>query len=83
MAGMFKVTPLQFALMDAAGSAIWSGAFLLTGWWFRDQLELVAAFLAQLGSGLTLPNPRVGAVLVRALPLGATREAREGGPMAL
>lgn len=52
MAGMFKVTPLKFLVMDGAGSFLWSGTFLLTGWWFRDQLELAAAMLARLGSGL-------------------------------
>jgi rhodanese-related sulfurtransferase len=52
MAGMFKVTPLRFLGMDTAGAVLWSGAYLLAGWIFRNQLELVAALLAQLGSGL-------------------------------
>jgi membrane protein DedA with SNARE-associated domain/rhodanese-related sulfurtransferase len=52
MAGMFKVTPLRFLAMDAAGSVLWSGTFILTGWLFRDQLEVVAYYLARLGSGL-------------------------------
>lgn len=52
MAGMFKVAPWKFAAMDAAGSLLWSGAFLATGWWFRGQLEMAAAMLARLGSGL-------------------------------
>jgi len=52
MAGMFKVTPWKFLGMDTAGSVLWSGTFIVLGWWFRDQLELVAFFLARLGSGL-------------------------------
>ncbi len=52
MAGMFRVSPWMFLAMDAAGSILWSGTFILLGWWFRGQLELVAYFLARLGSGL-------------------------------
>jgi membrane protein DedA with SNARE-associated domain/rhodanese-related sulfurtransferase len=52
MAGMFKVAPWKFIGMDTAGAILWSGAYLLVGWIFRDQLELVAAMLARLGSGL-------------------------------
>jgi membrane protein DedA with SNARE-associated domain/rhodanese-related sulfurtransferase len=52
MAGMFKVSPWLFLAMDTAGSVLWSGAFLIAGWIFRDQLEMVAALLARLGSGL-------------------------------
>ena len=52
MAGMFKVTPWRFLGMDTAGAVLWSGAYLIVGWMFRDQLELVATLLARLGSGL-------------------------------
>jgi membrane protein DedA with SNARE-associated domain/rhodanese-related sulfurtransferase len=52
MAGMFKVTIWRFLGMDTAGAVLWSGAYLVVGWIFRDQLELVAALLARLGSGL-------------------------------
>lgn len=52
MAGMFKVNPWKFLVMDTGGALLWSGAYLLAGWWFRDQLELLAAFLSRLGSGL-------------------------------
>ena len=52
MAGMFKVAPWKFVALDAAGSVLWSGAFLVTGWVFRGQLEVVASFLATMGSGL-------------------------------
>ena len=52
MAGMFKVNPWKFIAMDTAGSVLWSGAYLIVGWCFRDQLELAALLLAKLGSGL-------------------------------
>jgi membrane protein DedA with SNARE-associated domain len=52
MAGMFKVKPWKFLLMDAAGSFLWSGAYLITGWFLRDQLEVAAFYLARLGSSL-------------------------------
>jgi membrane protein DedA with SNARE-associated domain/rhodanese-related sulfurtransferase len=52
MAGMFKVKPWKFLTMDSAGAVLWSGAYLLAGWVFRDQLEVVADLLARLGSSL-------------------------------
>lgn len=52
MAGMFKVAPWKFLIMDAGGAFLWSGAYLTVGWLFRDQLELVAMYLERLGSGL-------------------------------
>ena len=52
MAGMFKVTPLKFLGMDTGGAILWSGAYLIVGWIFRDQLELAADLLARLGSRL-------------------------------
>ncbi len=52
MAGMYKVTPARFILLDGAGAMLWSGAFLLTGIAFRGQLELVLVWLTRLGSGL-------------------------------
>jgi membrane protein DedA with SNARE-associated domain/rhodanese-related sulfurtransferase len=62
MAGMFKVTPWRFLGMDSAGAFLWSGAYLMVGWIFRDQLEVVADLLGRLGSGLI-------AVLVGAIAL--------------
>jgi membrane protein DedA with SNARE-associated domain/rhodanese-related sulfurtransferase len=52
MAGMFKVAPWKFLAMDMVGATLWSGAYLMVGWIFRDQLELAADYLARLGSGL-------------------------------
>lgn len=52
MAGMFKVNPCLFLAMDAVGATLWSGVYLILGWWFRNQLEDVAFYLERLGSGL-------------------------------
>jgi membrane protein DedA with SNARE-associated domain/rhodanese-related sulfurtransferase len=54
MAGMFKVAPWRFLAMDAAGGMLWSGAYLLVGWLFRNQLEIAAFYLERLGSGLVV-----------------------------
>lgn len=62
MAGMFKVTAWKFLGMDTGGALLWSGAYLIVGWIFRDQLELAAAMLARLGSGLIVLL--VGAVVL-------------------
>ena len=52
MAGMFKLAPWKFGFLDAAGAALWAGAFAAIGWWFRTQLEILAIYLERLGSGL-------------------------------
>jgi len=52
MAGMYKLAPWKFALLDAAGAALWAGAFMTVGWWFRTQLEVLAFYLERFGSGL-------------------------------
>jgi len=52
MAGMFKLEPWKFVLLDGAGALVWAGSFAAVGWWFRTQLELLAVNLERLGSGL-------------------------------
>jgi membrane protein DedA with SNARE-associated domain/rhodanese-related sulfurtransferase len=52
MAGMFKVNPWKFLAMDSVGAFLWSGAYLMAGWFLRDQLEVAAVYLERLGSGL-------------------------------
>ena len=54
MAGMFKLAPWKFLLLDGAGALLWAGGFAAVGWWFRTQLQSVAVYLARLGSGLGL-----------------------------
>ena len=51
IAGMFKLATWKFALLDGAGAALWAGSFALVGWWFREQLEVLAIYLERFGSG--------------------------------
>jgi membrane protein DedA with SNARE-associated domain/rhodanese-related sulfurtransferase len=62
MAGMFNVGPRIFIALDAAGAGLWAGAFMLAGWLFRDQMELIASLMDKLGFWL-------GAVLISILVL--------------
>ncbi len=50
MAGMFKLAPWKFILLDGGGAAVWAGSFVGVGWWFRTQLEDVALYLQRFGS---------------------------------
>ena len=52
MAGMYKLAPWKFALLDAAGAALWASAYITVGWYFRTQLEVLAFYLERFGSGL-------------------------------
>jgi membrane protein DedA with SNARE-associated domain/rhodanese-related sulfurtransferase len=52
MAGMYKLAPWKFALLDATGATLWAAAYLTVGWWFRTQLEVLAFYLERLGSGV-------------------------------
>jgi rhodanese-related sulfurtransferase len=58
---MYKLAPWKFALLDTAGAALWAGAYITIGWWFRTQLELLAFDLERFGSGLGIA---VASVLV-------------------
>jgi membrane protein DedA with SNARE-associated domain/rhodanese-related sulfurtransferase len=62
MAGMFNVGPWTFIALDAAGAGLWAGTFMLAGWLFRDQMELIASLMAKLGFWL-------GAALIAVLVL--------------
>lgn len=54
LAGYSKTPYLRFALYDAAGCFIWSGAYLLVGYLFSEQLETVVGYAARMGSNLLL-----------------------------
>jgi membrane protein DedA with SNARE-associated domain len=54
LAGHSKTSRLRFALYDVAGAAIWSGAYLATGYLFSQQLERVVAYTSRLGFNLLL-----------------------------
>ena len=73
MAGMFNVTPWRFIALDAAGAGLWAGAFMLAGWLFRDQMELIASLIAKLGLWL---GAALILVLVLYIALKYVRRAR-------
>lgn len=52
LAGMFRMRFPRFLAWDAAGAALWVGAFGGLGWLFSDQLERVAQWALKLGEGL-------------------------------
>jgi membrane protein DedA with SNARE-associated domain len=54
LAGHSKTSYLRFALLDAAGCLIWSGAYLVVGYLFSEQLETVVGLAARMGSNLVL-----------------------------
>jgi membrane protein DedA with SNARE-associated domain/rhodanese-related sulfurtransferase len=54
MAGMMKVPPWRFLLLDAGGALVWSGTFVAIGWLFRTELEILGDAMARLGAGLLI-----------------------------
>jgi hypothetical protein len=42
----------RFLLFDGAGALLWTGSYLLVGYVFANQLEIVALRAARLGTGL-------------------------------
>ncbi len=60
MAGVTHMSYGRFLLADGAGSLIWSGAFLATGWLFRREIEGIGERIMAFGS-------RAGLVVALAL----------------
>ena len=52
LAGVFHMRLGRFLLYDVAGSTLWAGSFLLTGYIFSGQIEHIAARAASFGGGL-------------------------------
>jgi membrane protein DedA with SNARE-associated domain len=52
LAGIFHMRARRFLLWDFLGSVFWAGAFLLLGYIFSGQIEVIAERAASLGSGL-------------------------------
>ena len=50
MAGMVGLTPWKFLSLDTGGAFIWAGNYVLIGWLFRAQLEVLTARMAQFGA---------------------------------
>lgn len=49
MAGATGMTPARFVLFDAAGALLWSGAAVLTGYVFANQIDDLARMLLRIG----------------------------------
>ncbi len=49
MAGLMRTPAWRFALFDAIGALLWSGAAVLLGWLFRDAVSEVIAVFNQAG----------------------------------
>lgn len=52
LAGIFHMRGRKFLLWDFLGSALWAGTFLLLGYIFSGQIEVIAERAASLGGGL-------------------------------
>jgi membrane protein DedA with SNARE-associated domain len=50
LAGIVKMSVLQFTVLSGLAGLLWSGAFVALGWIFSSQLELVAEYASHLGS---------------------------------
>src|SRR5262249_50747062 len=50
LAGVSRMPMGSFVLFSALAGACWAGAYLLVGWVFSSQLEIVAAYMERLGS---------------------------------
>lgn len=50
LAGVVGIPFAQFVVFSALGALLWAGAFTSVGWLFSAQLELVVAYIEQLGS---------------------------------
>jgi len=49
MAGLMRMSPLRFLLLDAAGVTLWAGLYLMLGFIFRRQLERLAEIISRAG----------------------------------
>ena len=49
MAGIFRLSPLQFIAMDGAGAGLWAGVFMVAGWCCSGQIELIGAYADRVG----------------------------------
>jgi hypothetical protein len=49
LAGALRLRRMQFLVFDAAGAALWAGAWLLLGWIFSRQIDAVLDWVARMG----------------------------------
>lgn len=52
MAGIFHMKRRRFLLFDGLGTLLWAGSFMTLGFLFTDQIEVIAEYMAKLGSWL-------------------------------
>jgi membrane protein DedA with SNARE-associated domain len=50
LAGIVGMPVLKFTLFSGLGGVLWAGAFVVVGWIFSSQLELVAEYATHLGA---------------------------------
>ncbi|MGH8665107.1 MAG: DedA family protein, partial [Burkholderiales bacterium] len=49
LAGALRLRLMKFLLFDAAGAALWAGAWLLVGWLFSRQIDAAIDWVARMG----------------------------------
>ncbi|HWR36747.1 MAG TPA: VTT domain-containing protein [Clostridia bacterium] len=54
VAGMFGMSLRRFLQLDAAGSLLWAATFVGAGYIFSHQLEAIAAYATQFGTGMVV-----------------------------
>ena len=51
LAGIVRMPLGRFVFFSAIGGVVWAGAFIVLGWVFSYQLEIVASYAAKFGAG--------------------------------
>lgn len=54
IAGLLRMAPLRFLAWDSAGSLLWAGSYLGTGYIFSSELDRVGRYALRLGAGLVM-----------------------------
>jgi membrane protein DedA with SNARE-associated domain len=54
MAGLMRMSPARFLLLDGAGAALWASVYLTLGVIFRRELERIAALVSRTGVSLAV-----------------------------
>jgi membrane protein DedA with SNARE-associated domain len=49
LAGIVRMSVLQFTVLSGLAGVLWAGAFVAVGWVFSSQIELVAEYASRLG----------------------------------
>lgn len=54
MAGMLRMKPVRFLVLDGMGAMLWSAAYCLLGYIFRRELERIAGLIARTGTSFVV-----------------------------